>query len=122
MKGDIKMTYITQSTGVVLASSTQNSPSVSKHNSNTALDNAVGLQSKAVFIPEVSEMNRSTEQVPGTPNPDIKDENLVTSALNLEINQDATSSSMDHVLVGMTFVGDGVESCIEGCFACACDC
>ncbi len=94
---------------------------MSKHNSNTALDNAVGLQSKAVFIPEVSEMNRSTEQVPGTPNPNIKDENLVTSALTLELNQDATSSSMDHVLVGMTFVGDGVGSCIEGCFACACD-
>tara|TARA_B100000131_G_scaffold152124_1_gene147534 strand:- start:1740 stop:2108 length:369 start_codon:yes stop_codon:yes gene_type:complete len=122
MKGDIKMTYITQSTGVVLPSSTQKSPSVSKHNSNTALDNAVGLQSKAVFIPEVSEMNRSTEQVPGTPNPNIKDENLVTSALNLELNQDATSSSMDHFLVGLTFAVDGVGSCLEGCSACDCDC
>ena len=122
MKGDIKMTYITQSTEVVLPSSTQKSPSVSKHNSNTALDNAVGLQSKAVFIPEVSEMNRSTEQVPGTPNPNIKDENLVTSALSLELNQDAPSSSMDHFLVCLTFAVDGAGSCIEGCSACVCDC
>ena len=120
MKGDIKMPYITQSTGAVLASSTQKSPSVSKHNSNTALDNAVGLQSKVVFIPEVSEMNRSTEQVPGTPNQNIEDKNLVTSALNLELNQDATNSSLDHVLVGLTLLGDGFVSCIECC--CACDC
>ena len=109
MKGDIKMTYIIQSPAVVLASSTQKSPSVSKDNSDTALDNVVVLQSKAVFIPEVSEMNRSTEQVPGTPNQNIEDKNLVTSALTLELNQDAPNSS-------------GGESCLEGCLACVCDC
>tara|TARA_B100001175_G_C19252794_1_gene515530 strand:+ start:121 stop:471 length:351 start_codon:yes stop_codon:yes gene_type:complete len=116
------MTYITSSPAVVLASSTlkEQSPSVSKHNTNTALDNAVGLQSKAVFTPGVSKMNRSSEQVPGTPNPNIKDENLDTAALNLELNQDATNSSLDHVLVGLTLLGDGFVSCIECC--CACDC